>query len=97
MNLNGSIMSEQKLSLRQIEIMRHAIGLGNEKLKKSRYDAYRNHFIVGKIDEDWENLVAIGYATKREFKDEKQVGYYVTTQGAKFLTCLLGCVITLEE
>ncbi len=77
--------------------MRHAIGLGNEKLKKSRYDAYRNHFVTSKIDEDWEYLVGINYATKREFENEKQIGYYVTTQGAKYLTCLFGTIIKLED
>ena len=89
-------MEEPKLSLRQIEIMRHAIGLGNEKLKKSIYDAYRNYFVTSKIDEDWEYLVGINYATKREFENEKQIVYYVTTQGAKYLTCLFGTIIALD-
>lgn len=90
-------MKEPKLSLRQIEIMRHAIGLGNEKLKKSRYDAYRNHFVTSKIDEDWEYLVSIGYATKRDFESKKQIGYYVASMEAKYLTCLFGITITIED
>lgn len=90
-------MEEPKLSLRQIEIMRHAIGLGNEKLKKSIYDAYKNYFVTSEIDEDWEYLVGINYATKREFENEKQIGYYVTTQGAKYLTCLFGTIIALDD
>lgn len=90
-------MSEPRLSLRQIDLMRHAIGLGNEKLKKRQYDVYRNHYVSAKIDEDWEYLVSVGYATKREFENEKQIGYYVTTQGAKYLTCLFGTIIKLED
>lgn len=90
-------MEQPKLSLQQIEKMQHAIGLGREKLKKSRYSAYRNHFVVGKTDEDWEYLVGIGYATKREFENEKQIGYYVSNTGAKYLTCLFGCIIELED
>lgn len=90
-------MSDPRLSLRQIEIMRHAIGLGNEKLKKSRYDAYRNYFVTSKIDEDWEYLVSIGYAIKMEFEIEKRIGYFITTHGAKYLTCLFGTIITLED
>lgn len=90
-------MSEQKLSLQQIEFMRHAIGFGNEKLKKSRYDAYRNYFVSAKENEDWEYLVSIGYATKKYFEYEKRTAYYVTKQGAKYLTCLFGCIITLED
>lgn len=88
---------DKRFSLRQIENMKHAIGLSSEKLKKSRYNAYRNYFVVSKEDADWEYLVSIGYATKREFENENQIGYYLTTQGAKYLTVLFGCIIELED
>lgn len=90
-------MSEIKLSLRQIELMRHAIGLGNEKLKKSRYDAYRNYVVLNGEDKDWEELVSIGYAVKYKVEITDKVSYHVTGQGAKFLTCLFGVLITLGD
>lgn len=87
-------MAEVKLTLRQIELMEHAIGFDSGKIKRKRYEAYRNRYIVSTTDNDWEELVSIGYATKREFEIEKQIGYYVSELGLKYLGCLFGCIIT---
>lgn len=86
-------MNNIKLSFGQIEKMKHAIGLGYENIKKNRYCTYRNRYIVSKPDNDWEELVSIGYATKREFEIEKQIVYYVSELGMKYLGCLFGCII----
>lgn len=86
-------MSEIKLSFGQIEKMKHAIGLGYENMKKSRYCAYRNRYTVSKPDNDWEELVSIWYATKREFEIEEQIAYYVSELGIKYLSCLFGRII----
>lgn len=87
-------MAEVKLTLRQIELMKHAIGFDSGKIKRKRYEAYRNRYIVSTTDSDWEELVSIGYATKREFEIEKQIGYYVSELGLKYLGCLFECIIT---
>lgn len=51
-------MNDIKLSLRQIEKMKHAIGFSREKIKRNRYGAYRNRFVVSNSDKDWEELVS---------------------------------------
>lgn len=89
-------MNDIKLSLRQIEKMEHAIGFSREKIKRNRYEAYRNRFVASNSDKDWEELVSIGYAEKREFEIEKQIGYYVSKLGMEFLGVLFGCII-IEE
>lgn len=86
-------MSEIKLSIRQIEMMQHAIGFNRKSIKNNKYMAYRNRYIVSKPDNDWEELVSFGYATKREFEIEKQIGYYVSELGMKYLSVLFGCII----
>lgn len=86
-------MSGPKLSIRQIKIMQHAIGF-NPRGVRGRYAAYRNRYIVSNPDEDWEELISIGYATKREFEIEKQIAYYVSDLGLKYLGSLFGCIIT---
>lgn len=86
--------SDIKLSLYQIEMMQHAIGFDRNKIKKGRYEAYRNRYIVNKPNEAWEELVSIGYATKREFEIEKQIAYYLSDLGIKYLGVLFGCIIT---
>lgn len=90
---NNKDMSEIKLSIRQIEMMQHAIGFNRSSIKKNKYMAYRNRYIVSKPDNDWEELVSLGYATKREFEIEKQISYYVSELGMKYLGVLFGCVI----
>lgn len=90
-------MSDPKLSLRQIELMQHAIGFDRRRIKKNKYEAYRNRYIVSQPDNDWEELIAIGYATKREFEIEKQIGYYVSELGMKYLGVLFGCIIKEME
>lgn len=86
-------MADIKLSLRQIEKMKHAIGFSREKIKRNRYEAYRNRYVVSNPDKDWEELVSIGYSEKREFEIEKQIGYYVSELGLKYLGVLFGCII----
>lgn len=87
-------MNEIKLSIRQIEMMQHALGFNRNSIKNNKYIAYRNRYIVSKPDNDWEELVFIGYATKREFEIEKQVAYYVSELGMKYLGVVFGCIIT---
>lgn len=86
-------MSEIKLSIRQIEMMQHAIGFNRSNIKNNKYMAYRNRYIVSKPDNEWEELVSFGYATKREFEIEKQIAYYVSELGMKYLGVLFGCII----
>lgn len=86
-------MDKVKLSISQIQKMQHAIGF-SPMLRQSRYKAYRNRYIVSKPDDDWEELVIIGYATKRKFEIEKQIAYYVSDLGMKYLGVLFGCIIT---
>lgn len=86
-------MKEVKLSFRQIDLMKHAIGFDISKISKGRYEAYRNRYLVSKPDKDWEELVSVGYATRRDFEIEKQIGYYVSMLGMKYLGAILGCGI----
>lgn len=90
-------MTDIKLSLRQIEKMEHAIGFIREKIKRNRYETYRNRFVASNPDKDWEELVSIGYAEKREFEIEKQIVYYVSKLGMKYLGVLFGCIITESD
>lgn len=86
-------MSNIKLSIRQIEMMQHAIGFDRRNIKKNQYKAYRNRYIVSHPDNDWEELVSFGYATRKDFEIEKQIAYYVSELGMKYLSVLFGCTI----
>lgn len=93
-------MSEQvKLSLSQIERITHALGFDPKRINNGRYEAHRNYSVYSREQESWEELVNIGYATKRKFNDanQRQIGYYVSNLGMRWLGCLYGCVITVME
>ena len=89
-------MDDIKLSLRQIRIMKNAIGFDRNRIKKSRYEAYRNRFITN-FDKDWEELIEIGFANKKTFDLEKTVMYFVTETGMKYLEILFECMIIEKE
>lgn len=63
--------SEIRLTLKQLSNIKHALGSET---------CYRNHFNTGNQDESWEELVRIGYATKRNIKQLGGVTYFVTQQ-----------------
>ena len=86
-------MSEIKLSIQQIEKMRHAIGLKDGDLRHGQYRAYRNNFVITGEDKDWEELVSAGCATKRVF--DRQAIYCVSSEGAKHLSRLYNLTIDL--
>lgn len=83
-----------RLSFHQMEIMKHALGYN---LSSRIYNAYRNRYVCSTENPHWEELVRMGLATKREFEIERQIVYYVSDYGKKYLGCLLGCVIKEVE
>lgn len=89
-------MKDIKLSLRQIQIMKHAIGFDRNRIRKGRYEAYRNRYITN-CDKDWEELIEIGFANKKTFDLEKTVMYFVTETGMKYLEMLFECMIIEKE
>lgn len=89
-------MDDIKLSLRQINIMKHAIGFNRYSIKKGRYEAYRNRYITNS-DKDWDELIEIGFADKRVYDLEETVMYFVTENGMKYLGMLFECMIIEKE
>ena len=79
-------MDDKKKSL-YAHLMGHAIGLDNGKVFKRDgvqiYRPYRNYFLVTEPEEEWETLVAVGYAKKHEGKTNIQ--YSVTPDGIQWL------------
>ena len=79
-------MDEKKYSL-YAELMGHAIGMDRGKIRKIDgariYKPYRNYFSVAKPENDWEALVAAGYAVKKEYN--QAIDYHVTPDGIQWL------------
>ena len=82
--------------MEQIDDMKHCIGYDPKKVKRGKYEAYRNYYTTSGDHAGWDNIVAAGLADKRAFPhgigDNPQC-YSLNEQGIKFLSDLLGCKI----
>ena len=60
-------MEEIRITPKQLKEIRHALG---GKIKK---DAYRNHYYINGECKSWDELVKIGFATKRDMGDSSMM------------------------
>lgn len=84
------------VTLKQINYMKHCIGYEKSKVKRNKYSAWRNYFTTSETDGDWDKLVELGLATKRDFKDgcgDNPQVYFVSREGLTLLERLLGIKI----
>ena len=71
--------------------MEHAIGLDNKEPKDGVYEAYRNYAVYGDPVEDWELLVAGGYAERMDVG--RKVLYHLTDDGFRTVARRKGLLI----
>lgn len=92
MNIN-----EVKLSVSQINKMKHAIGLDNPSRSKKEPEAYRNFFATGD-DSEWNEIVGKGLAVKRTDPFCKNdFVYQLTPQGIEYLSNIIGKKIVVHQ
>ncbi len=91
-----------QITLNQLNLMKHALGLDNSKAKPKRgkYTAYRNYYCTYGKNVDWETLVECGAATSNVGNPEiypDTVFYYVSMDGMKLMGSILGFKIVEGE
>ena len=90
-------MIKPVLNTTQIDLMKHCIGIDYKKIKRRKYEAYRNSFTTPNNNSNWEDIVGKGLADKIPSPlgggDDPQV-YRLNEQGFQFLSDLLECKIT---
>jgi hypothetical protein len=72
-------LSLADLTLTQIGMMRHALGLDYSR------KPYRNYYYCSTPNDEWEDLVQRSFATKQEGMREGSVYYFVTYPALKLL------------
>lgn len=82
-------MCDVDLARACIDNMKHAIGFRGNKVKRGKYEAYRNYYASNGKDADWEWLVKLGFAREREPIGNEYTYYYVTRPGLEYLEKLL--------
>lgn len=83
---------QAKVNLQQLDLMKHAIGLERAKVKRGKYNAYRNYFSTHDKCSDyaeWEQLVKLELATKREPDKQGVIYYFVSEKGIELLARIL--------
>lgn len=93
-------MTEDKVTLKQINNMKHAIGFDRKKVKRGKYQAYRNYYTTSDNNPSWDELVGLGLAERRPFENgigDNPQCYFVAKKGIELLEKLLECKITEVE
>ena len=72
------------LTIRQISLMQHALGLDDGEPIRYQRLVYRNYFDAGESIKAWENLVGKGLAIRNICRDGS-IEYCVTDAGIKAL------------
>ena len=69
-------MEDIRITPKQLKNIRHALGGKIEK------DTYRNYYCTSEECESWNELVEIGFATRRDRETEDGFFYYHATEKA---------------
>ncbi len=89
-------MNEIPVTLEQMNLMKHSIGFEQNKVKRGKYEAYRNYFCAGqKPMDEFEELIIHGWAVK-DIRQE-QTYYFITKTGIEFLEKATGVKITESD
>jgi hypothetical protein len=70
---------DEQITLKQIMNIKHALG---DTIKPN---SYRNHYCVNEPHSDWEKLIELGFATKRDLGDLGRITYFVTPKAIEYL------------
>jgi len=92
---------EIKLSVEQIKKMKYCIGLEKERIKRGKYQCYRNYYNAGLApDPDLDYLVSVGladYQKEHRGAGETLTRYWLTPKGIFVLAYLFEIKIEIEE
>lgn len=84
-------MSEFTITTEQIRLMKHSIGYEPSRVKRMKYEAFRNYFCAGNEMLEFEDLVTNGLAIKRLRQDK--TFYFITDKGIALLSEITGVSI----
>lgn len=98
-NYNQRTMTQEDIMLneKELERLKHALGMDNKDAVHGIYEAYRRSSVYNEPIKEWDNLVRKGFATKSVVSDN-QISYRVTEKGMKKVADATGLMIkyTLE-
>lgn len=89
-------MSNEEITLEQIEKMKHAVGLDHKRPSRGKYEAYRNYSMYYEDEPTWEAIVGKGLAEKT-VAGKSSVYYSLNQRGLDLLGRIMNCKIKERE
>lgn len=89
---------EHCVSPTMLDLMKHAIGYAQRKVKRGKYCAYRNYFVSSPVgNKHLDRAVEMGLAIKRHSEESKSIIYHLTADGIYYLSRILDVTIYEED
>ena len=88
-------MAEISITTEQIRLMKHSIGFEQDRVKRGKYEAFRNYFCAGKEMPEFEDLMIKELAVS----DTRQgkIFYFLTSKGIDLVAEITGVKITERD
>jgi hypothetical protein len=88
-------MENIAVTTEQIRLMKHTIGFEQSKVKRGKYEAYRNYFCAGKPMPEFEDLMIKMLAVSAT--RQGQIFYFLTSKGIDLVAEITGVKITERD
>lgn len=88
-------MGEVAVTARQIKLMKHMTGFEWDKVKRGKYEAYRNIYGAGLAMEEFESLIPLGLVAKGI--SQGHVYYLLTKEGLELFGQFMGVKIARRD
>lgn len=88
-------MNEISVTTEQVRLMKHTIGFEQRRVKRGKYEAFRNYFCAGREMPEFEDLITKGLAVK-DIRQE-QTYYFLTDKGINLVAFITGVRITERD
>lgn len=88
-------MVDTTITIEQIRLMKHSIGFAQNKVKRGKYEYFRNYFCAGREMPEFEDLIAKGLAVK-DIRQE-QIYYFLTDKGINLVSEVTGVTVSVRN
>ena len=88
-------MDELTVTTEQIRLMKHSIGFEQRRVRRGKYEAFRNYFCAGDEMPEFEDLIVKGLAVK-DIRGG-QTYYFITEKGIDLVAEITGVKITERD
>lgn len=86
-------MAREEFIERRISKIKEALGMDTNEVVDGIFEAHRRSSCYTNLDDDWEGLIAQGFAKRVKSDDGKQFAYILTENGLQYAANTIGVPI----